>query len=62
MPLPAELEPNGAALAYDAHPEPGDATRLRVTVTARLSSGRSMTQTLHFARDGERWVLRSAEL
>jgi hypothetical protein len=61
VPLPPELQSAGATLAYDANPAPDDAV-LRVTVTARMASGRAMTQTLHFIRDGDRWVLRSAEL
>jgi hypothetical protein len=59
--LPAELRSAGASVRYEMIPGSG-ADQMQVRVMARLGEGRSMTQTLRFARNVDRWELRAAEL
>ena len=59
--LPADLRSAGASLRYETIQ--GDAAdEMQFRIVATLGEGRSMSQTLRFARAGERWELRSAEL
>lgn len=59
--LPPDLRSAGASLRYEA--VQGDAAdEMQFRIVASLGEGRSMTQTLRFARAGDHWELRSAEL
>ncbi len=59
--LPADLGANDGSLSYEKI-DAKDANEIRVVVTARVSKGRSTSQTLTYARAGDRWELRSVEL
>ena len=59
--VPEALRAAGASVGYETIPGSG-ADEVQVRVVARLGEGRSMTQTLRFARSGDRWELRAAEL
>jgi hypothetical protein len=59
--LPDELQSTGITLTIRRlDGVPPDAVRFEVT--ARDSDGRSATQTLHYARAGDRWQLLAAQL
>ena len=59
--LPPDLRSAGASVRYET--VQGDAAdEMQFRIVASLGEGRAMTQTLRFARSGDRWELRSAEL
>jgi type II secretory pathway component PulK len=59
--LPPDLRSAGASVRYET--VQGDAAdEMQFHIVASLGEGRSMTQTLRFARAGDRWELRAAEL
>jgi Tfp pilus assembly protein PilX len=65
VPLPAELASAGTRLTFapaDEPPPPPGADAARVRVTAVTGEGRVMSQVLGYARAGDGWTLRSAEL
>jgi type II secretory pathway pseudopilin PulG len=59
--LPADLRSAGGSVRYETISGSG-ADEMQVRVVARLGEARTMTQTLRFARNADRWELRSAEL
>jgi hypothetical protein len=59
--LPAELHSAGGSVRYETIPGSGG-NEMQVRVVARFGESRTMTQTLRFSRNADRWELRSAEL